>query len=117
MTMKKIFDQKNVLAHMQENIGTRYTAAVLAGIFKVGAATMREMLSELLTTKKIDCVSGHSKFFFVPKPFVDPMNTYKYNQPFKKLTLKSREWAGAIDRCRELYPDGHSFGNMTGGKS
>ena len=110
--MSRIFNQENVLAYIQEHIGTKYTAAVLAGIFKVAPVLMRELLTELLATRKIESVSGHSKFYFVPKPVVDPMTTQKYNRPFKALVLP----AAFGERRRELYPEGHSLAKC-GGKS
>ena len=98
---------------MQANINTKYTAAALAGIFKVPPALMRELLAELMALKKIDCVSNHSKHFFIPQEKKEPFQSFKFNKPFKPLVLPK----GIGERCRELYPEGHSFGNMSGGKS
>jgi uncharacterized protein YaiL (DUF2058 family) len=110
--MKRIFDPENVLAHIQANIGTRYTAANLAKAFKVQPALMRELLTELLAIKKIETSTGTSRFYFIPKPAVDPLTSYRYSRPFKPLVLKS----DFGERRKELYPEGYSL-SMNGGKS
>jgi len=85
---KRIFDQERVLNFLHENIGTKYTAAVLAKMFGAEPVLMRELLAELLDRNLVSSVSNHNKFFFIPAPEqLSQRMEYLLNRPFKPLVL------------------------------
>ncbi|PRC92657.1 hypothetical protein [Solimicrobium silvestre] len=103
---KRIFDHETVLAFIQENAGTKYTGAVLARIFKVDPSEMRAMLQKMHSENLVESISGHCKYFFISKATVENLIFPTHRAHAFKPYVQPKNMG---ERCKELYPSGHSF--------
>lgn len=69
MQLARHFTRTNVLTHLRENAGKRYTPTQIGHLFKRPTDQAREMLTELFEAGQVRrMVDGKTRMFFIPAP-------------------------------------------------
>lgn len=102
-----------VLEYLQQNSGKRFECYRLARTFEVSTTSMRTALLSLDKSIEVE-VHSKDRVYFVRAEEEKQRIAGKINAPkMERPKRDTRAMAMAMDRCRELYPNGTNFKSIS----